>query len=682
MGSNLFHSFSEFNLRTPDGGSPETATFTGPATVTNVITRVTGTSASEINGTLQTSGMPNAHFFLINNHGVIFGPNAELDLDGSFVVASADVVKLAKGQFHVSDPGSSVLSSAAPVAFGFLGSPTGRIEINGDPDPDAPLTTLRVEQGEVITAIGGEVTMNHASLFARSGRINVVSVSSAGDVEVDPTDSSSTVKIDPSQLRGNIELRNDSRLIADPLGSSRIVIRGGTFQMDDARITATVNGIFGGGSDGEGIDIELTGDLTARNTIIDTSASGSVSAPVAAGPIHIVADNVTLDGQGEAGATVIRAEKGGPDSGVGGSITINATSLTVKEGANITTTTFGPADGGDITVIATESVRLDGRSAEGDEIASSIISLSTAPINGGRSGNISVTAPVVEIVSGAEMATSSTGSGTSGNIDVISSKRFLIDGAGSSFFTGISASSLGVDPMNPGLNFGRAGQVTINSDGPITVRNRGSIATAAFQADGQPLTVVAGSGIEVLFGSRITAQAAGDGGDIQITAPQRIYANHGVITAEAGRDGGNIRLGGPITVNGMTVNTSPQFVVLNHSEIVADAVGFGGDIFVRTPVFLQSSTSITADSQSGNPGQIQINSPETDLSGGLVQLPESPIRAEDLLSEQCAVKLEGDFSSFVIVGRGGLPVTPGNLYPSFDDQTARPRQPKESNEGQ
>src|SRR5947208_15054610 len=50
IGGNLFHSFSEFNLL-----SSESATFTGPNDVTNILARVTGGSASRIDGTLRST---------------------------------------------------------------------------------------------------------------------------------------------------------------------------------------------------------------------------------------------------------------------------------------------------------------------------------------------------------------------------------------------------------------------------------------------------------------------------------------------------------------------------------------------------------------------------------------------------------------------------------------------------
>lgn len=121
VGPNLFHSFSTFNL---DKG--DVATFTASAATKAILARVTGGSVSNIDGTIATrldSSPTTPHpaaFYLINPAGVIFGPDAHLDVGGSFVVATADTVQLADGgHFDASTPQSSVLTSTAPPHSGF-----------------------------------------------------------------------------------------------------------------------------------------------------------------------------------------------------------------------------------------------------------------------------------------------------------------------------------------------------------------------------------------------------------------------------------------------------------------------------------------------------------------------------------------------------------------------------------
>ncbi|HAA28965.1 MAG TPA: filamentous hemagglutinin, partial [Cyanobacteria bacterium UBA8553] len=89
-GANLFHSFREFNI-----GAGREVYFANPAGIENILTRVTGSTRSEILGTLGVSG--NANLFLINPNGIVFGSNARLDMRGSFLASTASSFKFADG---------------------------------------------------------------------------------------------------------------------------------------------------------------------------------------------------------------------------------------------------------------------------------------------------------------------------------------------------------------------------------------------------------------------------------------------------------------------------------------------------------------------------------------------------------------------------------------------------------
>jgi len=86
VGQNLFHSFSSFNL-----SNVESANFSGDASINNVISRVTGGNASNINGQINSS-IPGGNFYFINPAGVIFGNDASIDVGGSFTVGTADYI--------------------------------------------------------------------------------------------------------------------------------------------------------------------------------------------------------------------------------------------------------------------------------------------------------------------------------------------------------------------------------------------------------------------------------------------------------------------------------------------------------------------------------------------------------------------------------------------------------------
>jgi filamentous hemagglutinin family protein len=84
VGTNLFHSFGLFNINTG-----ESATFTGPAAIDTIISRVTGGSQSFIDGLLR-SEIQSANLWFINPAGVLFGEHASLDIQGSFHVSTAE----------------------------------------------------------------------------------------------------------------------------------------------------------------------------------------------------------------------------------------------------------------------------------------------------------------------------------------------------------------------------------------------------------------------------------------------------------------------------------------------------------------------------------------------------------------------------------------------------------------
>src|SRR5919199_1186206 len=97
-GANLFHSFQEFNIR-----EGQRVYFTNPAGIENILSRVTGSNASAILGTLGVDGA--ANLFLLNPNGIIFGPKAQLDIAGSFFASTANRLVFNNGfEFSASNP--------------------------------------------------------------------------------------------------------------------------------------------------------------------------------------------------------------------------------------------------------------------------------------------------------------------------------------------------------------------------------------------------------------------------------------------------------------------------------------------------------------------------------------------------------------------------------------------------
>lgn len=192
-GTNLFHSFQEFNVGTGRG-----VYFTNPVGIENILNRVTGNNPSNIMGTLGVLG--NADLFIINPNGIVFGPNVSLDLNGSFLASTASNLELADGtEFSAANPQPApLLTVSVPVGLGFTGSP-GIIQVDGaghtlaaandvpsfTTGAGASTTGLRVKPETTIALVGGRVDFEGGIISAPSGKIEIGSVE-AGQVKIAP----------------------------------------------------------------------------------------------------------------------------------------------------------------------------------------------------------------------------------------------------------------------------------------------------------------------------------------------------------------------------------------------------------------------------------------------------------------------------------------------------------------
>ncbi|MDK3162094.1 filamentous hemagglutinin N-terminal domain-containing protein [Kamptonema cortianum] len=171
--SNLFHSFTQFNL-----DRNQSALFLSPPDVRNILGRINGGDPSIINGLIQVTGSP-ANLYLMNPAGLIFGPNAQLNVPGSFTATTAHQISFGNLQgFTATGVNSYANLVGNPTAFHFNALPTGTIINQGN---------LAVSPGQSLSFIGGTI-VSTGNLSAPQGEINLIAVPGENVVRISQKD--------------------------------------------------------------------------------------------------------------------------------------------------------------------------------------------------------------------------------------------------------------------------------------------------------------------------------------------------------------------------------------------------------------------------------------------------------------------------------------------------------------
>ncbi len=545
-GGNLFHSFQDFNLN-----SLETATFSGLNSVHNIISRVTGGNPSNIDGLIRST-IPNADFYFLNPYGIMFGSNAKLDVQGSFHVSTADYLRLGEnGRFDVSNPNNSLLTVAPVESFGFLNKQAASISIQrlGEitefiADNAKPLS---VPEGKTISFVGGDITINKGtfykknekniiripSIFAPTGRINIVAVATNGEVKLqkDNIDISSFTKL------ANIFIKDYSVIDTDGSGGGKIFIRGKQLTQENSKIQANTNGnknnslidiqvekhaafnnsYITSSTNNKGTDnlIKIRATVSAEfydNSFISAATRGNgnagtvlIKAPIISFGKNSHIYNSTLS-TGNAGNIILRASEklilkdgatieappySSSTSANGGLILVEAKDIFITKGAYISSTTFSDGKGGETIIRATGKITLSDTDQKG--LAGGIFSASNPGINmddtkagNNNGGYISVEANELLIEKGAIISSNTISrpredgshrkSANGGNIDIKVHGTLNIDGINlhGQTYDGLGS---GIYVRSRGENTGdKAGHINIEA-GKINLTNGGVIAS-------------------------------------------------------------------------------------------------------------------------------------------------------------------------------------------------------------
>lgn len=750
-GNNLFHSFQEFSV--PDGGS---AVFNNPADVVNIINRVTGGNVSDINGLIQTQG--NANFFLINPQGIVFGQDAKLDIGGSFFGSTADSINFADGSVFsaIDNQQEPLLTISTPLGLQYGQNP-GSITVLGTGsnllfDPialvDERNVGLQVPSGKTLALVGGNVIVEGGNLTAGGGRIEVGSVGNNSNVSLTPEENiwelgyqgvenfqniefSQVASADVSSANpGSIKLVGNSIIFSE--GSSLFGLISGTNTIPgtgniDIQAQDTVQ--FSGSGDSFGdtglpalvlAQVNPDGETNAANISIKTSRLllddgtqilSTTAGNGNAGSVNIDASqSIELNGTsifGAGSSIATQVEQGGV--GNAGELTVKTGRLIINDGGQITSTTRGNGNGGNLFIDASESVELSGLAEDG---FSSRIFSQVNRGGVGDSGTLTIETARLILRDGAEIGSGTFGQGDGNDLKITASESVELigvgidgEGFGSVIASEVSDGAIGnagnltIDTKrliasdgavisSATVGTGNSGDLTIRASESVTVENETFISARTRGAGSAGNLNVFTNDLRVLDRSAFGVSSGRGGsefpaGSLFIDANSIFLDNQASLNAEtASGSEGNISLksqniifrrNSKITTNatgtatGSNINIDTDVLaILENSEIVAQAVeGRGGNINITTQGLFQSpGTLIDASAELGIDGVITIDTPDIDPSQQITELPEGIIDTDNLVATSCLVPSSRNRGRFVVTGSGGLANTPDGVSSS------------------
>lgn len=570
-GTNLFHSFEQFSIPT---GS--TAFFNAEVAITNIISRVTGQSLSNIDGIIRTNG--SANLFLINPNGIVFGPNARLDVRGSFVATTANAIQFGnQGVFSASNAEAPALLTVNPSAFLFNAIAQGIT--------NRSIGGLAVPTGKSLLLVGGNIQFDGGAIVAPDGRVDVAAIAGPGTIPL-------TVDGDSLELAG-LELN----ALADITLTNTAVING--------------SGNQGGAIQLQGRQISLTEGSQISTLTVGSGTGGTLTV---FGSESVVLNGFTTLPTGQQTPSGLFART--LSTGNGGNMTITTRRLSVEAGAAISTSTFAEGNAGSLTIRAAESVELSGFS-EGEELVSGV---STQVESGasGKGGRLTIDTNQLTLRDGGQISvgTLPDSEGRGGSV-VINASDILVIGESPEFgvYSAIFSDTQAL---------GEAGEVTITT-GDLSLQQGGTIfGGTSSSGRGGSITIHATNTVEVVGTSptgasflSIDTTGSGDAGRLTVNAATFSIREGGLVAARTSSNGA----GGALEVNASRVEvigTNPNGRRASSLSAQTRGTAAGGNLIVNTQELVvqgggQITVSTFGPAQAGN---LVVNAADfIDLSG-------------------------------------------------------------------
>ena len=613
-GSNLFHSFKDFNV-----GQGRRVDFANPAGIENIFSRVTRGNRSDILGTLGVLG--NANLFLLNPNGIIFGPNARLDIKGSFVGTTAESIKFAdESFFSASNPQEvPLLKISIPIGLQ-MGSQPGRIE-----------NSAKLSAGKTLGLIGGEVVLDGGILFTNESPIELAALTANIKVEIHQNDSSPLgFKFSENAAGSAINLINGALVAAQ--GNSDIKLFGGEVTLDGGSRIRGINGatinidatqfsldndsalISLNQSTGNGGDIQVHAQkqVNIRNSRV--SSGNKSSATGDGGDIRITGQDINVIGNGS-DSDIDRSfvQNWTEGQGNAGGITLSTSnSINVADNASISVATSGAGNTGNLILQAKNEINFTNNP-----------DLTVFTSGAGNTGDLSIKTGSLSLSNMLQtgIASMSSGSGTSGSISIQADEMIEMNDARLFAQAASQNSQAGdISIQTRKLQLQDGGSINADTIGSGTGGNISIQASESVNINGN-------SQFEPQWISRITSQTAlgatGNAGNITIETPQLTVAQGGSIDTSSLNSSGNA---GNISIysESVNINGSSQFDPLQISAIqsgTSEGSGNGGNINIETSqlsITQGGEISTSSISSSGNAGNITIRAKDVELDGFVI----------------------------------------------------------------
>jgi large exoprotein involved in heme utilization and adhesion len=543
-----------------------------------------------------------ANLFLLNPNGILFGPNASLNIGGSFAATTANAIGFPNGEVFSSDvtqPLPSQLLTVNPNAFFFnqltpqpiiVQSRFNEMVFN---QSSFNATGLHVSPGQNLLLVGGAIQLDTGEpfiptsppgqpllafslnpgrqvvqpdggwLISSGNYVELGAVGGVGTVGLSTASPDWQLTIPDRVPRADVSLSNGSgidvrgasgsiRMLAQNIDISKSTLLIGI--PSDSRLPDTQTG---------DIELNATGSITISQSILDNvlSRQGTI------GSINLSAgDRVSLDR-----ASVYNTVQ---PTGIGnaGDINITTGSLSLTNNAILHSYTNGQGNTGSVNINARDTVSLDGGNVFNTVRATAV----------GNAGDINIATGSLFLTNSARLTSVTAGQGNAGSVNINARDTVsLTQNAGLASLTGAQ---------------GNAGSVNINAYNTISLDNSRVFNIVS------PRSIGNSGGINITTGS------------LSLTAGSSLYSD----TAGQGNSGNvTINARDRVSLDGVSPTLSSYNPSTIFTRVARRAVGQGGNVTIMTGVlFLTNGGAVNTTTQAqGNAGRVIINARDIQISG-------------------------------------------------------------------